>query len=123
MQPLIENAIVHSLEESLDGCQVTVTISKRDAYLEVLVRNNGSEIAPNILELLHTRQITPRGNGIGLLNIDSRIKLIFGDSYGLSFESGNNATTARFVIPALDAEAFQINKERKNHAEHDYRRR
>lgn len=123
VQPLIENAIVHSLEESLDGCQVTVTISKRDAFLEVLVRNNGSEIAPNILELLHTRQITPRGNGIGLLNIDSRIKLIFGDSYGLSFESGNNATTARFVIPALDAEAFQINKERKNHAEHDYRRR
>ena len=48
-----------------------------------MVSNNGSQFPENLLEQLEKNEIEPHGFGIGLLNIDKRIKLQFGNEYGL----------------------------------------
>lgn len=51
------------------------------------------------LELLRTERKQPNRSGIGLLNIDKRIKLLFGDAYGLSLYNEEDCAVAAIIIP------------------------
>ncbi len=100
IQPLVENAVIYGLEENIDGCRIKIRAEAKNDILHVEVENNGSEINEDVLQLLKEHKITARRNGVGLINIDSRIKLLFGGSYGLQFKNGNNCVTVFFDIPA-----------------------
>lgn len=47
------------------------------------VRNNGPEPEENLMEKLRSGTLLPRGNGIGLLNIEKRVRSVFGEEYGI----------------------------------------
>ncbi|MCI8623350.1 MAG: sensor histidine kinase [Provencibacterium sp.] len=100
IQPLVENAIVHSLEENIGVCHIDVRVRLTGDRIRVEVQNDGSEIEEDILERLRSRQVKTKGNGIGLMNIDSRIKLLFGPEYGLQAKGGTDRTAVSFEIPA-----------------------
>ncbi len=108
IQPLLENAIKYGVEHLVvPGC-IHLQIKGSLEELTILVTNDGSEIPTNILELLQTGAYHTAGFGIGLQNIDSRIKLLFGEKYGLTFHSKNEVTTVTMNLPN------QTEPERKN---------
>jgi two-component system sensor histidine kinase YesM len=99
LQPLVENAITYSMEESMDGCKISVSAKRVNGDALVCVENTGSEIDCGILEKLRNKEAKAAGHGIGLLSIDERVKLLFGPKYGLSFESGPELTVVKLLLP------------------------
>lgn len=93
LQPIIENAIQYSLEEVAETCSIRLRIFKEDCLL-IEISNSGSQIDEDILKKISTNQLSARGQGIGLANIDARAKLLFGQNYGLQFTNQN----ARAVV-------------------------
>ena len=97
---LVENAVIYGLEENIDGCHIIVRAEVQNGMIHIEVENNGSEINEDVLLLLKEHKIAAKRNGVGLINIDSRIKLLFGSSYGLEFKNEKNHVIVFFNIPA-----------------------
>jgi two-component system sensor histidine kinase YesM len=84
----------------LDTCEITVTANVFHDYLQIVVRDNGPGMDAALLEKLKKGEVKPKGLGIGLKNIDDRIKIIFGEKYGLSIDSeSNRGTSVAIYIP------------------------
>ena len=83
LQPLVENAINYALEEMTEVCHIRIEGKRESGNVFLMVSNNGSQFPENLLDQLEKNEIEPHGFGIGLLNIDKRIKLQFGEAYGL----------------------------------------
>ncbi|KAF9121839.1 hypothetical protein BGX30_002346, partial [Mortierella sp. GBA39] len=87
LQPLLENAIHYALEPSVGTCTISLTSREEaDAFI-LIVEDDGPGMASDTLELLREGRLTTAGNGIGLLNIDERIRFAFGENYGLFIDS------------------------------------
>jgi two-component system sensor histidine kinase YesM len=94
LQPIVENSINYGLEKTLTECRITVMAVSQADSLKIMVTDNGPGIPEEILEKLAQGEIKPKGSGMGLENIDHRLKLIFGEEYGLCITSelGKGAT-------------------------------
>ena len=101
LQPLVENAIRYALEEIADRCTIRLSVQIFNGVAQILVENDGSAFPENLLEALRDAQIQPHGFGIGLLNIDQRLRMTFGEAYGLSLYNKENWAAARIMIPLL----------------------
>ena len=99
IQPLVENAIHYGLEEMTEICHIYLQINVKDQVLIVQVKNEGSYFEDNLMEKLRQKQNASRGFGIGLLNIDQRIKLLFSDEYGLSLRNEDGFAVATITLP------------------------
>ncbi|MGN1141528.1 MAG: sensor histidine kinase [Oliverpabstia sp.] len=99
VQPLVENSVRYALEQMTETCHITIRVFQEDENLSIQVRNNGSSFPENLLEQLRSKQIHAHGFGIGLLNIDKRLKLTFGNNYGLSLFNENEIAVAQIIIP------------------------
>lgn len=98
LQPLVENAIGHGLEERLEPG--TLRLSSRvaqDGGLLLCVEDDGLGIRPEVLEQLQDKlekgsggtnqSAASKTTGIGLTNVNSRVRLYYGNAYGLKIES------------------------------------
>lgn len=104
LQPLVENAIHYALEPSVDPCMIRI-YSETDAAadrLTIVVEDHGPGMRPEHLERVLRGEVQTRGKGIGLKNIDERIKLSFGDVYGIRIESELGAGTKVMVDLPLE---------------------
>ena len=102
----MENAIKYGLEEMIDTCHITVQASHTGDDLVCRVKNDGSVFQEDLLSRLQESrdQVSEdrhqdHGFGIGLLNIQTRIRLLFGDSYGLSLSNEGGFAVASIRIP------------------------
>lgn len=90
LQPLVENAIFNGIEPSARNGLIQIRVFTKNNILYITVRDNGIGISPENMETLlsDTSRIT-RSNmsGIGLPNVDRRLKLVYGEEYGLKLES------------------------------------
>lgn len=100
IQPLVENAVQYGLNGiSDDICHITVTAVSRDSRIEIEVKNNGSQF--------ETEDTGPQGLGIALSNIDKRLKITYGDEYGITLsnledlDSGELYAIAHILIPQI----------------------
>ena len=90
LQPLVENAFVHGLECKRTRGRVTIRVEEQDGFLVISVRDNGVGMDRTRLERLRSML---NGNGeesgihIGLQNVNSRIKLYYGEAYGLTSQA------------------------------------
>lgn len=86
LQPMVENAIYHGIEKKGERGIITVRIFRAGENLVYEITDNGGGADENeVNELL---QGTRKGNrGFGIKNVNDRIKLYYGDSYGLEFHS------------------------------------
>ena len=85
LQPLVENAIGHGLDHKEGNGKKKLWVSGREAgdVLEFEVKDNGCGIPEEDIEaVLHTQT-----KGYGLSNVNHRIKLYYGEAYGLQMES------------------------------------
>ena len=99
IQPLVENALKHAMEYTDEICTIRVTVREREGSYRIKVANTGSQFEEDLLWKIEHRQITPQGSGVGLVNIDSRLKLIYGDHYGLTFYNKDGMAVVMLSIP------------------------
>ena len=103
LQPIVENAILHGLEEREIGGMVMIGIRRCASGISISVSDNGCGMEPETLERL--RQDIERRNprkkeGIGLYNINQRVKLCYGNDYGLTINSEpDGGTTVSLILP------------------------
>jgi two-component system sensor histidine kinase YesM len=95
LQPIVENAFVHGLEEKKGKGEISLRIFKEDKCLMIEVDDNGVGI--NGEELLDIRKglkkIDDNRKSIGMNNVNQRIKLHYGDEYGVEIDSEVNKGT------------------------------
>lgn len=87
LQPIIENSINYGLESIVGVCRIEVSAIKKDQWFEISVTDNGPGAEEDLIEKLRRGEIKPKGSGIGLLNINERIKITFGELYGININS------------------------------------
>lgn len=101
-QPLVENSIIHGIGPSVEGGVVRIeAINAGEGIVEVKVWNNGRSINPERKLWLNKLLTNVQRSGehhleqssIGLLNVHSRIRMVYGEAFGLSFESGEERGT------------------------------
>ncbi|MCI9457537.1 MAG: histidine kinase [Oscillospiraceae bacterium] len=99
IQPLVENAVKYGLEQSLDDvCTVEIRVWEAEDSFTVEVRNNGSAFEEGLLDKLRMGQVESNGLGIGMLNIDERIRLLCGRQYGLQINNEQGYAVVRAVL-------------------------
>lgn len=103
LQPLVENAIYHGIKNKAGGGKITVSGRLRNGVVELTVEDDGVGMDEETLAgLLDPRRAESR-HGLGVRNVDQRIKLYFGPQWGLSFESEEDAGTRATVrLPATE---------------------
>lgn len=86
LQPLVENAIIHGLEPTGEPGRIWIRIYIEDERLVMAVENEGREVkAEEMEEWLWGRREGQRG--LGLSNVNDRIRLCYGEEYGMYFEA------------------------------------
>lgn len=104
IQPIVENAIAHGLEEMETGglIQIDVYTSKNE-YLHIEIADNGCGMEPVTLLKLRNKIETPHLNpnkNIGLYNINQRTKLCYGAEYGMMIDSSpGKGTKVSLLLP------------------------
>ena len=101
IQPLVENAVSHSMDSLCEECKIDVQVRRSNSLLEILVRNTGSSFENDLLSKLRDKTILPKGFGIGLLNIDRRLRLMYGRGCLFLFNE-NHMATACIRLPLND---------------------
>lgn len=120
IQPILENAIyygVGNMDEDDDGI-IIVTGEKRDEDILITIEDNGMGMREEVLEniLTDSSKVPKHGSGVGVINVHSRIRLMFGEEYGLFIESEpDEGTKVTIRIPAIpytpeNAETLELQK-------------
>ncbi|TBL79976.1 sensor histidine kinase [Paenibacillus thalictri] len=100
VQPILENAIQHALEQMIRLCRITVSAVEQQGVLLLTVKDNGPGIQPELLDKISRGEVVTQGRGIGLKNIQERIRLSFGDAYGVEIDSApGQGTTVTVRLP------------------------
>ena len=87
LQPLLENAFKHGVERSREPVTISIDAKRRDAVLDVTIRNSGAVLAA-----------TP-AMGIGLRNCRERLEVIYGQRAVLALAQDGDGVAARLTIP------------------------
>ena len=104
LQPVIENAILHGLDEVEENGKIEVRIYKhKDEFLEVMIKDNGKGMHTEELEELKAKiqhDTLDTSNSIGLSNINRRIHLCYGERFGMTIQSSlDNGTIVTLKLP------------------------
>ncbi len=84
LQPLVENAIHHGIEEKTDGRgKITVQGWKEDNCVWFMVEDNGVGMEQEVADKI----LTMESKGYGVRNVDERIRLCYGEKYAMKVES------------------------------------
>ncbi|MEH0421598.1 sensor histidine kinase [Streptomyces sp. B21-083] len=93
LQPLVENAVKHGLEgKGAAAGKSHISITAQDAGAEALVviEDDGAGMDPVLLRRILAGEASPSG-GIGLSNVDDRLRQVYGDDHGLVIETALGA--------------------------------
>ncbi len=96
LQPLVENSLRHGLSNKVEGGTIWVRASLREGRLRLEVEDNGVGISEEVLARLLDR------GGIGISNVNERLRTIFGSDYRMLIDSRPGEGTRVFIeIPEL----------------------
>ncbi len=90
LQPIVENAILHGIEPMKQFGEIEISARQENGDLFISIEDNGVGMTEEELEELRTSLANKDKNalsGIGVSNVDARLKLHYGASYGLIYES------------------------------------
>lgn len=94
IQPLIENAIYHGLKNKASFGQLTITGKREGQKVILVVTDDGAGITEDRLQAIKMSMNDPQQQvGYGLSSVHQRIKLYFGESYGIQIESESGIGT------------------------------
>jgi two-component system sensor histidine kinase YesM len=91
LQPIVENAILHGLEETEKGGLISIEVTAKDDELLIInIYDNGLGMAEEeVITLTDSfkQRKKQSASNIGLYNINQRIRLFYGDAYGMTIKS------------------------------------
>lgn len=111
LQPLVENSIFSGIEPSGKPGLIQIHIFSREQTLYIRIRDNGVGISKENIDrmLTDTSRVTKHYmSGIGLPNVDRRIKLVYGQEYGLAIDSEVGVYTCVTVSLPLEFHGHDI---------------
>lgn len=95
LQPIVENAVKHGILPKPEGGNVYLKVSLENDEMKFYVRDTGVGMNRDRL-----KEVLINWPGIGLKNVNERLKLLYGEEYGLSIETSfNKGTKISFTIP------------------------
>ncbi|MEW9109038.1 MAG: sensor histidine kinase [Cytobacillus gottheilii] len=98
LQPLVENILAHAFAQEENGLiAIRGTKTEKDGCF--WIEDNGRGIPPRILEELHQKRAGQAKNGHGIRNVHERLKLYYGEKYGLMVCSSEQGTIIRISFP------------------------
>lgn len=98
IQPLVENAIFHGIADQEDGLVSIEVRYAGNSELTIMVKDNGAGVNEAAADQLQSRLGGAEGSGgIGIINVHQRIRRVYGEPYGVSFQSSPGQGTV-FVI-------------------------
>lgn len=104
LQPLLENAIAYGVGAMDDSGEITVAGRKEGGDIVLEVRDNGIGMSEEEVAVVLTdaKKISKHGSGVGLVNVNNRLQILFGKEYGLKVVSEpDEGTTVSIRIPAV----------------------
>lgn len=112
LQPIVENSIYHGLEEKVGKGRLVIRIARLRERLLITISDDGVGMEPEKLEELNWKMskasmddVQVQGEkqgGIAVVNVNNRIKLLFGEEYGLYFYSTQGiGTDVEITLPVL----------------------
>ncbi len=108
LQPVVENAVFHGIEGVDRKGVLKVSVRFDNNRIIFFVEDNGKGITDDIMKSIfeeESKMASRSINSIGIPNIQKRIKLFFGDGFGLSIKSvADQGTTVILTIPAIPLE-------------------
>lgn len=103
LQPIIENSIMHGIKRLKNRKGIlNVTVKNADGCIEFTVSDNGKGMTEEKLTEIREQLKLPFedfSKHIGMRNVNQRIKLIYGDKYGMDIRSDESGTTVIIKIP------------------------
>ena len=95
LQPIVENSIKHGLEPKVGRGRIVIKSVRHDGHAIIDVIDDGVGVSAR-----DASQV--KGNGIGLRNVNERLRVIYGANYQLQLDSvPGEGTCARVIIPEL----------------------
>ncbi|TKK83798.1 sensor histidine kinase [Herbidospora galbida] len=91
IQPLVENAVRHGLESKPGVGRISIVAEDAGSECSITVEDDGLGMDPE-----HLRRVLAgeeRATGVGLANVDERLRQVYGDEFGLVVETGKGAGT------------------------------
>lgn len=117
LQPIVENSIYHGMENKIEKGNISVHIETTQDRLIILVSDDGGGMDKKTLEKLNAKLKSSDGlidigeenvghNGIAMENVNNRLRLLYGESYGLKVSSTLDfGTEVELTIPAVYKDA------------------
>ena len=99
LQPIVENAIYHGIEELAEDTNIYIKGMIKDGDCVIEISDAGRGMSEETLKRLRKRiagEMEPdggKGNGIGLKNVQDRIRMSFGAGYGITVDSKEGCYT------------------------------
>lgn len=104
IQPLIENAMSHGIIPCRRHGKIQINVFHKNNCLVVEVKDNGAGIEKEKLDRLRKRLnsvMLLEGKQVGIYNVNLRIKIVYGDEYGVEIESNLNEGTKVVMIMGI----------------------
>ncbi|HHW47136.1 MAG TPA: histidine kinase [Clostridiaceae bacterium] len=117
LQPLVENSIQHGLENKKGTGIIIISCKKEDDCIIFLISDNGHGMPAEKMKLLNeslAKDVQPavemtnnnKSESIGIYNVNTRLKLYFGNKFGLRFLSNNGpGITVEVRVPVIREES------------------
>lgn len=122
MQPILENSIIHGTELKVGTGHLTIFLERTEKRLLIRISDDGIGMDEEMLAKINSRlgrgsmsiasQDQEEKGGLALVNVDNRIRLLFGDEYGLHvFSLLGAGTDVEISLPAISSDREVTNRE------------
>lgn len=110
IQPIVENSVLHGLKESEEG-NIHVRITGKTGVLCIEVTDDGCGAPDDLMEAINHRRQEQLVGHIGVSNVDTIIRLTYGEEYGIHMESlAENSENAADSESTADSESIADRK-------------
>lgn len=104
LQPIVENSLIHGIEDMTENAMIFIAAKIRDEKLIIEVSDNGKgmdeSVAKRLLNMAQEQTDTNDRAHIGVNSVKRRIRILYGENYGLEIQSAIDAgTVVRLVLP------------------------
>lgn len=112
IQPIIENAVEHGMNVTRKGEVILRLYKKEEHILCIEIEDNGSlsEADSERIQRLLSEELNPLNEkhvSLGIRNVDRRLKMLYGEEYGLSITNGKNSHTVSTILVKIDERTEQ----------------
>lgn len=108
LQPIIENAIYHGLNRMIDEGMIEIRIFEDGDDVVFTVADNGVGMTKEQCGSILHREVRGQTGGIGIKNVNDRVKIYFGEQYGITIESElDEGTKVSIRMPKLKEDSYE----------------